>query len=553
MYRHQIRIGLIIDSGYIPDWVCQIINEINQSNNASIEAVIISSNTEKLNFELTKKPYRKNILYSLYCRLENRRWSGVTDTYAGTTNCEMVYNGKDYINISVENPEMIDLQRLRASNLDLFINFSCSNVSDQIIRCVKSGLWSLCYGYGGKYYQKAPIGFWESYDNSPTMECMLISTHNDFDNDKVLYQISYATNEYRSALMNRNQAFQHSARIIPKKLNELYELGTETFHTALTKAKTIDNSQINNDRIREPNNTEMLKFFIERVQNSVKMRLLYSLFNLQWTLKYRIGKGISRDFTQYKKLVPTRGGWWADPFIVYHEDTYHLFFEDALYDKNNADISVISIKQDGTASDPRPCLVRPYHLSYPFVFFWEGHYYMIPESKSNKTIEIYKATRFPDEWEFHGNLMENIEAVDTTLYFHNNKWWLFTNIMQQRNFSIDNELSIFYADSPLGNDWIPHAMNPVISDVRRARPAGRIYEHEGKIIRPSQDGSVRYGYGIRLNEIITLTETEYQEREIEFIEPSWRKMLWGTHTIAHTGDLTVIDVLEWRPRFLQKT
>jgi hypothetical protein len=81
----------------------------------------------------------------------------------------------------------------------------------------------------------------------------------------------------------------------------------------------------------------------------------------------------------------------------------------------------------------------------------------------------------------------------------------------------------------------------VISDVKRARPAGKIIEQEGKLYRPSQSGSPRYGYGIKLNEIVVLTETDYFEREIAFIEPRWDRKLNGVHTFCHQNRLTMID------------
>ena len=51
----------------------------------------------------------------------------------------------------------------------------------------------------------------------------------------------------------------------------------------------------------------------------------------------------------------------------------------------------------------------------------------------------------------------------------------------------------------------------------------------------------RYGYGIKLNEIVTLTENDYSEREIAFIEPKWDKKLKGVHTLCHENRLTMID------------
>ena len=74
-------------------------------------------------------------------------------------------------------------------------------------------------------------------------------------------------------------------------------------------------------------------------------------------------------------------------------------------------------------------------------------------------------------------------------------------------------------------------MNPIVSDVRRARSAGNIFLHNGKLIRPSQDCSKRYGYGIRLNEIKVLNEDEYVEDEIDFIDPGWDSKVEAVHTI----------------------
>jgi hypothetical protein len=84
-------------------------------------------------------------------------------------------------------------------------------------------------------------------------------------------------------------------------------------------------------------------------------------------------------------------------------------------------------------------------------------------------------------------------------------------------------------------------MNPVISDVKRARPAGKIFERNGQLIRPSQCCNPWYGYGIKLNEIVVLTENDYSEREIAFIEPKWDKKLNGVHTFCHENRLTMID------------
>jgi hypothetical protein len=101
----------------------------------------------------------------------------------------------------------------------------------------------------------------------------------------------------------------------------------------------------------------------------------------------------------------------------------------------------------------------------------------------------------------------------------------------------------------LGKDWTPHRLNPVISDARRARPAGAIISEGGRLYRPSQDCSVRYGYAIHINEITRLSVDEYEETETVSIVPDGSRDIIGTHTYARAGRLTVLDALRPRWRF----
>ena len=146
-------------------------------------------------------------------------------------------------------------------------------------------------------------------------------------------------------------------------------------------------------------------------------------------------------------------------------------------------------------------------------------------------------------------LMENIHAVDSTIFHYKNKYWLFTNIIENEGSSSWDELFLFYADKLETKTWNPHPMNPIISDVRKSRPAGNIFIRDGKIIRPSQDCSVHYGYGVKLNEIITINENEYKEIEIGSIEPNWEEKVKGVHTFNCNENFTIIDAIIRRRRF----
>jgi hypothetical protein len=64
---------------------------------------------------------------------------------------------------------------------------------------------------------------------------------------------------------------------------------------------------------------------------------------------------------------------------------------------------------------------------------------------------------------------------------------------------------------------------------------------KGRLYRPTQDCSIRYGYGIRVNEIKKLTPTEFEERLVRTIPPSWMPGLLGTHTWNEDARFQVID------------
>ena len=186
------------------------------------------------------------------------------------------------------------------------------------------------------------------------------------------------------------------------------------------------------------------------------------------------------------------------------------------------------------------CWADP-HVVYPFVFEWQGDYYMIPEPSANKTVEVYRCLEIPTRWAFCGTLMENVTAVDTTLYCDGQKWWLFTNIRERPGASLGDELFLFYADTPLTKHWTAHPENPVVSDVRRSPPAGRLFEHRGQLYRPSRDSSRGDGYAVKINRVVTLSEMEYREEEVSSIEPNWANDIRGVGMLSHAHRLTVVD------------
>ncbi len=137
--------------------------------------------------------------------------------------------------------------------------------------------------------------------------------------------------------------------------------------------------------------------------------------------------------------------------------------------------------------------------------------------------------------------MTGIYAADATLLEHNGRCWMFVNAKESGGSSLD-ALHLFYADNPLADKWTPHPCNPIVKDIRSARPAGRIVVRDGKLIRPSQDSSRRYGYALNFNRITKLNENEYEEVLEGSFLPRGGKII-ATHTFNQAGNLTVIDAI----------
>ncbi len=302
-----------------------------------------------------------------------------------------------------------------------------------------------------------------------------------------------------------------------------------------------------------------------RVISGMGLRLGFLLY-LLWRVRKKIGRMLYRERwillfasrgrspgrSEFTKLIPPAGRFWADPHVVAKDGVHYVYFEDASQHDGFGHISMMSDEGDGRFTAPKPIIRRPYHLSYPFVFEWRGDYYLIPESANNRTIELYRCVRFPDEWEFQHCLMEDISAYDATLVEYQGRWWMFAGVRAREGASTWDELCIFHAESPVSRSWQPHMGNPVISDVRRARPAGPLFFEGNCLYRPSQDSSGRYGRALNINQVLELDERRYKEVQVDKIEP-WNRSTLAVHSYSRSGAMTFIDAIHREPKFRGKT
>ena len=238
------------------------------------------------------------------------------------------------------------------------------------------------------------------------------------------------------------------------------------------------------------------------------------------------------------ELRPPHGEEWADPFLLHHEDRHHVFFEQIPCGETHGVISTFELSPDGRMSEPTVVLEHDTHMSYPHVFVVQGHAYMIPETGQRRSVELYRAERVPDRWVLEAVLLDGVSAFDATPFRCADRWWMFVSIVE-RSESPNSQLSLYYADDLVG-PWQPHSLNPVVRDVRTARPAGRIIVNSHGHIRPGQDCSTRYGAAITLNRILELSPDSYVERSFARIRPP---RTLGAHCVDSDGHVTVLDII----------
>jgi hypothetical protein len=541
-----LRIGLLIDSFVQRRWIHEVISQIQSSGFTEV-AVVIKNEATKPRQSRAKSYWenRKYLLYAFYEKIDERRVKVNPDAFEPVDIKPLV---ADCPVIAVEPimkaysdwfPEEA-LKHIREFDLDVALCFGFRILKGDALKIARHGVWSFHHG-DNLVNRGGPAGFWEVMDGITVTGSVLQILTEDLDNGRVIYRSWSPTSDRFSVKANRNNLYWKSSAFVMRKLRDLAEgLPLCTPENQLYRPYS-------NRLFRMPTNREMVPRLTRLGAKLAANKFRHALNTEQWGLAYRFRTDAcdaNNTLYRFKSLLPPKDRFWADPFVIEAEGRYYVFIEEYFHETEKGHISVIELDKKGVVQGPTKILERDYHLSYPHVFEWNNQYYMVPESASNRTVELYRSTSFPFEWELEKVLMTDVRAKDATLVEIDGTWWMFVSIAEH---SIPDELYLFSAETPLG-PWTPHRRNPVKSDVRGSRPAGKLFYWHGDLYRPAQDSSGRYGYAISINRIIQINAEMFCEEEVSKILPNWRKDLIGTHTLNTSDNLTVTDCLMRRRR-----
>jgi hypothetical protein len=230
----------------------------------------------------------------------------------------------------------------------------------------------------------------------------------------------------------------------------------------------------------------------------------------------------------------------ADPVgaLAHDDGRLTVLAEEYDFEDRQGRIVALDVHQGRMVSPPRVVLRLRTHLSYPHLVARGGEIYCVPEMSGLNRIQLFRAEHFPDRWVPDRILLNSFAGADATIAHHAGRWWLFTG---DNNDQDETKLFVFHATDLFG-PWQPHAANPVKCDLRSARSAGPLFEHNGALYRPAQDGSRAYGGALAVNRICRLTPSEFAEETVQVLRPDPAGPCPdGLHSLCGVGRKTLVD------------
>src|SRR5260370_20027029 len=468
----MIGVILISAGSTIPSWLCSFLRAVEQAGAAQVVLVWLAPPAEERGPVGFRQRLRR-LCFSLYESLDRHLFRQRPDALAPITlhsalpHCRVLERG--------------DLRpALVGSHIDLVLDPYSLLPEGWSGDFARYGVWSPTFARSGDQRTQSTAGFGEVMEGRPSTETHLCVRWRGCDEQVSLY-VSVAPTARRSVSRSRNDVYWKLSAALARRLQKLWE-DPEAFLETILAAAPFAAAR---DPSRPPGNLTVLRAGTRLLRRYVADKGVSALYREQWALAYHRGPGQRPGMGAFLKIIPPRDRIWADPFPVQVGNNYYIFHEELLRSTGKGTIVLTVVDHSGGVAPPVPILERDYHLSYPFVFQWDGDWFMMPETASNHQGHLYQCADFPRHWKLERVLLSGLRAFDPTPAFLFGKWWLFANIPAY-GAGINDELHLFSADAPVG-PWTPHRNNPIKSDVRSARPAGRVVEGPGQFYRPAPD------------------------------------------------------------------
>jgi hypothetical protein len=531
-----MKFGVLCNGTTFQQWQLETIRNLVSGGHTCSLLIVNANPVQNLSFskKLLHYPYSK-LLYRLWFRYmmkpEAKKNVSINDLYPGLPFISCLTSKKGYADYFAEN----DVAEIKSLNLDFMLRFGFGIIKGEILDAAKYGVWSYHHDDDRKY-RGVPTGFWEIMFNDPVNAAILQRLTSKLDSGVILHKAYFGTINH-SWEANLNNLFQSSTEWPLQVCREI-----ENGNTEFLKATNSPESAI----YKLPGNAKMFRFLLKVLANKLRFHYHDLFLTEKWNvgiiplpLKEMVKPGIINiPEPLWLKISNLKSVYHADSFGFVEDNICHILCEE--YDYRTAKGFLTSVQFDLKSNlilRKTVALEKYHHLAYPYLFENEGVYYCIPENSRGGCVDLYKYDISDGKLVFEQTLIENLRAVDASLYQHDGFWWLFFT----DTIATNERLHIWYSENFRG-PYISHANNPVKVDIRSSRPAGNLFLLDGKLLRPAQDCSIRSGRRICINQVIRLTPTEFIEEEYAILNPDiGSKYSDGMHTFCVTGNAIIVD------------
>jgi hypothetical protein len=559
----KLSVGYLVDDGYQPGLIYDVIEKSKSAEYYSIDYLIVQTFAEDKNllkrvYGLFKKReflrFVAGFCFKAILALEGRIFVRDAKLKSAFDMHELDTFHVPKIQVrplkstsgSVYRYREEDLETIKGLNVDVLLNGQSGTFRGGILTVCEFGIISFHHG-NDDVNKGGPPGFWEVFNQEPSTGFVIQRLPDELDGGDAQVVCDVVIN--RDVLMRGSIA---TVSPYARNLAQIYKKSSIFMHRFLEdlgKTRILPQTLPKSPYAHQLNTMPSL-YAIALYQIKTFITTTRRHFNSwcgkdqRWGVAYQFAENWQSSMLSKSNIIanpPQR--FLADPFVFRHGDLDVCFVEDYDYRTNRGKISVFKISGD-KYEELGPALDEPFHLSYPFIFTVDNELYMCPETGQIREIRLYKCTEFPLQWSFHKTLIKDVTAVDTNIFFFEDRWWLLTNIDSSELGECCSELHIFYSEAFDSDTWTPHAKNPVIFDSERARNGGFFRDGE-KLLRVFQrQGFDQYGESMGIAQITDLGTETYDEETVSTIEPRFAPKILGTHSFSYYNGLLAVDFVK---------
>lgn len=528
----RLRVGVLVDDPLVSKYVLQFLRQCQERSDFEVTHIMVARPGDRSKksghpaisdkgFAVARFLFRLIVLIERVLLLKNKQHHDHLQRFD-------VRNA--FPNIVVQEMSALETGPTQTANLDLIVAFGADAIPSGLQNYSKMGLIAASHS-SDHTNEDSLSGFWEVYLRRDVTGFSIMRFRPGEGTPEILMRGQVGTEFYY--LLNQASLFQKSTYYLSKMVERL-----------VRDSEGIDpKEKFPQCRIPrawpEPYQSVI---YLGGLAYLLAMKVIEKQrgYKLHWNVAFLHESWRDAELWRCSIIENPPGRFLADPFLISRDGKHFCFVEDCQIGAENGRISVYELGES-TAKFVGVALQENFHLSYPYLFEYQGELYMCPESSANHDIRVYRCIEFPLRWQFENSIMTGISAVDTMLIDKEGKWWMVTNVDPAGWGDYSLELCVFSASSPLDTVWKPHPGSPFFIDASRARNGGII--REGNLVfRISQGkGFDMYGKQTSINEMADLNDDVYSERSVGIITPAFKKGITGTHHLHSVGSLTILD------------